>query len=101
MIIFTLSMKVIGRELFTLFMKKHTHAKGALESWLQEVYKADWKRPQDIKDRYRTASILEDNKIIFNIKGNKYRLVVKVAFQTGVIRIMWVGTHSEYDKLAL
>jgi len=99
--IFTLSMKVIRRELFIPFMKKHTDGKGALESWLQEVSRADWKGPQDIKERYRTASFLEGNRIIFNIKGNKYRLVIKVAYQTGIVMIMWVGTHSEYDKLAL
>ncbi len=101
MIIFTLSMKVIGRELFIPFMKKHTDAKSAMESWFQEVSGADWKGPQDIKERYKTASLLEGNKVIFNIKGNKYRLVVKVTYQTGIIRIMWIGTHSGYDKLAL
>ena len=94
-------MKVVGRELLIPFMKRHTDAKGALDSWLQEVSRADWKGPQDIKKRYRTASFLEDNRIIFNIKGNRYRLVVKVAYQAGVLRILWVGTHAEYDKLAL
>ncbi len=95
------SMKVAGRELLIPFMKRHTDAKGALDSWLQEVSRADWKGPQDIKEKYRTASFLEDNRIIFNIKGNRYRLVVKVAYQAGVLRILWVGTHAEYDKLAL
>ena len=94
-------MKVVGRELLILFMKRHTDAKSAIDSWLQEVSRANWKGPQDIKERYRTASFLEDNRIIFNIKGIKYRLVVKVAYQAGVIRILWVGTHAEYDKLAL
>ena len=94
-------MNVAGRELLIPFMKRHTDAKGALDSWLQEVSRADWKEPQDIKERHRTASFLEDNRIVFNIKGNRYRLVVKVAYQAGVLRILWVGTHAEYDKLAL
>ncbi len=95
------SMNVVGRELLILFMKRHSDAKSALNSWLQEVFRADWKGPQDIKERYRTASFIEDNRIIFNIKGNRYRLVVKVVYQAGVIRILWVGTHAAYDKLAL
>lgn len=94
-------MKVIGRDLFIPFLKRHTDAKGAINSWLQEVSTADWRGTQDIKDRYPSVSFLDGNRVIFNIKGNRYRLIVKITYQTKVIRISWIGTHAEYDKLTL
>jgi mRNA interferase HigB len=101
MIISKSLMKVVGRELVIDFIKKHSDAKSALESWIQEASKADWATPQDIKERYRNASFLEGNRVVINIKGNRYRLVIKVAYQTKIVLIKWVGTHSEYDKLTL
>ncbi|MBB1323554.1 type II toxin-antitoxin system HigB family toxin [Shewanella sp. SR43-8] len=91
-------MKVLGRDKLTKFSQKHADAKKALEAWFSEASKADWKTPQDIKNRYRSADFLADNKVIFNVKGNHYRLVVKVRYQNGIAVIEWVGTHSEYDK---
>lgn len=91
-------MKVTGRNLLTDFSAKHANVKSALEAWFSEAQRADWKTPQDIKNRYRSADILSDNRVIFNIKGNRYRLVVKVRYQNGIVRIEWVGTHAEYDK---
>lgn len=101
MIISKSLVKVVRRELIIDFIKKHSDAKGAMESWMQEASMADWTTPQDIKERYRSASFLEGNRVIFNIKGIRYRLVIKVAYQTKIVQIMWVGTHSEYDKLTL
>jgi|TARA_R110002126_G_scaffold77313_1_gene192820 mRNA interferase HigB len=91
-------MKVLGRDKLTKFSQKHADAKKALEAWFSEASKADWKTPQDIKNRYRSADFLADNQVIFNVKGNHYRLVVKVRYQNGIAVIEWVGTHSEYDK---
>jgi mRNA interferase HigB len=91
-------MKVLGRDKLTKFSQKHADAKKALEAWFSEAIAADWKTPQDIKNRYRSADFLADNKVIFNVKGNRYRLVVKVRYQNGIAVIEWVGTHSEYDK---
>jgi len=91
-------MKVLGRDKLTKFSQKHADAKKALEAWFSEASKADWKTPQDIKNKYRSADFLADNKVIFNVKGNHYRLVVKVRYQNGIAVIEWVGTHSEYDK---
>jgi len=76
----------------------HADARGALDAWRKEVEGAAWSSPQDIKDRYATASFLAFNGVIFNIKGNSYRLVVKVRFQSGIVKIEWGGTHAEYDK---
>ncbi|WP_293267693.1 type II toxin-antitoxin system HigB family toxin [Neptunomonas sp.] len=91
-------MKISGRNILSDFSKKHASAKTALDSWFAEADKADWKIPQDIKNRYASADFLADNRVIFNIKGNNYRLVVKVRYQNGIVRIEWVGTHAEYDK---
>ena len=63
-----------------------------------EVAGANWTGPQEIKDRYPSASILADNRVIFNIKGNSYRLLLKVRYQNGIVLIEWIGTHAEYDK---
>jgi len=76
----------------------HADARGALDAWRAEVQAATWLSPQDIKERYASASFLSRNRVIFNIKGNSYRLVVKVRFQNGIVMIEWGGTHAEYDK---
>jgi mRNA interferase HigB len=81
-----------------VFGKLHANAKKALDASFSEAEAANWKRPQDIKDRYRSADFLSDNRVIFNIKGNNFRLVVKVRYQNGIAVVEWVGTHSEYDK---
>lgn len=93
-------MKVLGRNLLTEFSAKHANAKAALDAWFNEAQaeNSQWKTPQDIKNRHRSADFLSDNRVIFNIKGNHYRLVVKVRYQQGIVRIEWVGTHAEYDK---
>jgi mRNA interferase HigB len=92
-------MKVLGRDKIEKFSKKHSNAKGALNAWFNEAENSDWKTSQDIKNRYGSADFLANNKVIFNIKGNHYRLVVKVRYQNGIVVIDWVGTHSEYDKV--
>jgi mRNA interferase HigB len=91
-------MTVVGKEILTKYIKKHANARGVIEAWLKEVQKATWKDTNDIKKHYRTASFLGENKVIFNIKGNKYRLVVKVAFGQKVVLIKFIGTHAEYDR---
>jgi mRNA interferase HigB len=77
---------------------RHAAAKGALEAWFDEAREATWAKPQDIKDRYRSASFLADNRLIFKIRGNRYRLVVKVRYQNGIVLIEWVGTHAQYNR---
>jgi mRNA interferase HigB len=70
-----------------------------LKAWYQEAKMSNWKNPNDIKSQYKNASIVGNNRVVFNICGNKYRLVVKVNYVTGWIFIRFVGTHSEYDKI--
>ncbi len=91
-------MKIIGIEQIDTFKKKHSDSKSSIESWYAEAKNSNWNKPSDIKQRYRSVDFLGDNKAIFNISGNKYRLVVKIAYNLQIIKIIWIGTHSEYNK---
>lgn len=73
--------------------------KAALDAWFGEVQKAHWTSSADIRRRYATASIVTAERIVFNIKGNAYRLVVAVDFERGIVWIKWIGTHSDYDRI--
>lgn len=91
-------MRLLGLLLLDEFKKDHANARGPLDAWRAEVESAEWHNPGDIKLRYRSADFLADNRVIFNIKGNSYRLVVKIRYQNGLVVVEWVGTHAEYDK---
>jgi len=91
-------MKVLARNKLTDFMRKHAYSRKALEAWFAEAERSDWQTPQDIKDRFSSADFLADNRVIFNIKGNHFRLVVKVRYQNGIVVVEGVGTHAEYSK---
>ena len=91
-------MKVLGKDKLEKFYKKHADSKSALIAWHKDACDSVWSSPQDIKERYKSADFLSNNRVIFNIKGNNYRLAVQVRYQNGLIVILWVGTHAEYDK---
>jgi mRNA interferase HigB len=91
-------MKLLGKPKLENFKQKYADSRKALDAWRNEVEKANWQTPQDIKNNYRTASFLENNQIIFNIKGNNYRLVVKINYEKQIVYIEWIGTHKEYNK---
>ncbi|OFZ69470.1 MAG: addiction module toxin RelE [Betaproteobacteria bacterium RBG_16_58_11] len=91
-------MRILGLPLIEAFKKKHADVRGALDAWRKEVERETWHTTQDIKKRYPSADFLAENRVIFNIKGNSYRLVVKVRYQGGMVLVEWVGTHAEYDK---
>ena len=92
-------MRVISRRKLIDFWAKHADAKEALEVWFREAKAARWEPPEDIKRRYPKASILPGNRVVFDIKGNTYRLVVVVIYQFGTVYLRFVGTHAEYDKI--
>lgn len=92
-------MRVIARQALRNFYGKHTNSKAALEAWFQEAASADWRGPLEIKHRYPSADVLPGNRVIFNIKGNTYRLIVKIHYNTGIVFIRFIGTHAEYDKI--
>jgi len=77
----------------------HEDSEQALKSWYQEAQQADWKTPNDIKAQYKSASIVGNNRVVFNICGNKYRLIVKINYEAGWVFVRFVGTHEEYDKV--
>ena len=75
-------------------------SKGALEAWYREAKQAEWASPADIKAQHGNASILKGGRVVFNISGNKYRLIVSINFMTKTIFIKFIGTHSQYDKIS-
>jgi mRNA interferase HigB len=81
------------------FWIKHKDSEQPLKSWYDEAISAVWQSPQDIKNQYRNASFLGKNRVIFNIKGNDYRLIIAVAYRFGVVYIKFVGTHAAYDRI--
>lgn len=93
------SMRVIARRTLRDFWERHPGAEQSLKSWFAEASTASWATPQEIKNQYAHASFVADNRVIFNIGGNKYRLVVHVNYDFGIVYIKFVGTHSEYDKI--
>jgi len=92
-------MRVIAKGQLVRYWEKHPDAEQPLKAWHDEAIKTTWKTPQDIKNQYSSASILARNRVVFNIKGNRYRLIVAVAYQFGALYIKFIGTHAEYDKI--
>lgn len=92
-------MRVISKKKLREFWEHHSDARESLEAWYREAEDAAWASPQAIKDRYRHASVLPDNRVVFNIKGNSYRLIVRVLYDFQTVYIRFVGTHAEYDKI--
>lgn len=92
-------MKVVAIKMLRDFWKKHPDAEQALKAWFDEAKKAIWANPSDIKAQYRNAGILKNRRVVFNIKGNDYRLVVAVAYRFGAVYIKFIGTHKEYDAI--
>jgi mRNA interferase HigB len=81
------------------FWTIHKDCEQQLKSWYQEASKAEWKNLNELKAEYPNASILSDNRVVFNIKGNTYRLIIKMNFDYQMIGIRFIGTHPEYDKI--
>ena len=98
-------MRIIARSALLAFAKTregrrdHQALKGALDAWFAEVRAARWLNMAAVKGRYATASVVSADRIVFNIKGNDYRLVVAVDFQKAIVWIKWIGTHADYDKI--
>jgi mRNA interferase HigB len=92
-------LRVISKKILREFWEKHSDSQQQLKSWFQEAGNVEWKSPKDIKKEYPGASFLENNRVVFNIKGNKYRLIVRINYDYGMVWIRFVGTHAEYDKI--
>ncbi len=94
-------MRVIGLPVLEEFARRHADAKGRIQAWVAEVQAAQWDSPNDVKGRYPHASFLKGNRVIFNIKGNDYRLCAVVGYQSQIVRVELIGTHAEYDRWKL
>jgi mRNA interferase HigB len=91
--------RIISRKTLKDFWQTHADATEPLKAWFHEAKGADWKTFHDIKACYRSADVLSGNRVVFNIKGNTYRLVVKIHYNTRVAYIRFIGTHADYDKI--
>jgi len=91
-------MRILNLLLLENFKQHHANARGQLDAWRDEVKRESWQTSQDIKRRYKSADFLANNRVIFNIKGNSYRLVVQLRYRNGLVVIEWIGTHAEYSK---
>ena len=91
--------RIIARSTLIKFWKKNNDAEEALKAWFAEAKRAHWKTPNQIKGQYLSASILKDGRVVFNIAGNKYRLVVAIKFDFEIVYIRFIGTHKEYNDI--
>ncbi|PIP44274.1 MAG: addiction module toxin RelE [Deltaproteobacteria bacterium CG23_combo_of_CG06-09_8_20_14_all_60_8] len=92
-------MRIIALSTLRLFWKKHPDAEMPLRNWYAETSRAHWRTPADIKAAYRSASFTANNRVVFNVKGNAYRLVVAVHYDRGQMYVRFVGTHCQYDTI--
>ena len=95
----TIKLRVIAKKILREFWEKHNDCEQQLKAWFQEASKAEWTTPNEIKSDYPSASIVGNDRIVFNIKGNAYRLIVKINFDYQMVLIRFIGTHAEYDKI--
>jgi mRNA interferase HigB len=92
-------MRIISRKTLRDFWEKHPDSRQPLMAWYADVKQAVWLNPSDIKNVYRNASFLTNNRVVFNIKGNTYRIIIVVQYKFGLVYIRFVGTHQEYDRI--
>jgi mRNA interferase HigB len=92
-------MRIVSLQTLRTYWEANPEVEQQLRAWHDEVISQKWEQPADIKARYASASILKKRRVVFYIKGNKYRLIVAVAFNVGVVYIKFIGTHKEYDEV--
>ena len=91
-------MKLLGKKILNDFKQQHADAQSQIESWIAEIEEAEWNTPHDLKSRYPKASLIGDQQVVFDICGNKYRLLAQVSYKNGMVLVKKVGTHKEYDN---
>lgn len=91
-------MDVVGREVLEDFKRRHPDVQSQVDAWFLEAEEARWGTPHAVTRRYSTASILSENRVVFNLKGNSYRLLVRIAYRLGKVLVLMAGTHAEYDR---
>lgn len=92
-------MRIIAVRTLKEYWEEFPQAKQALLSWYEEAETANWANPNDLKAQYRNASVLTDKRVVFNIHGNTYRLIVDIEYRLKIAFVVWFGTHPQYDKI--
>ena len=96
-------MKIIGKWRVNNAMTVYAALRGPLKAWVAEVERAEWSEPADVRTRYPSASVVSKQRIVFRLKGNRFRLVASVRFTsestTGIVTVNWIGTHADYDRI--
>lgn len=92
-------MRVIAKRPLRVFWERHPAAREPLRAWFREVERADWDTPAAVKARYPAASIVGDDRVVFNVKGNAYRLVVRIRYELRIVCVRFVGTHADCDAV--
>jgi len=91
-------MRLIGKQLLEEFSERHADARGWIENWIADVEGSIWQTPQELKSKYPKASLLAGNVVIFDVRGNDYRLETIIAYRNALVQAIWAGTHAQYDK---
>jgi mRNA interferase HigB len=92
-------MRIVAKRHLLAFCERHSAARQSVLAWHEEAARSVWRSPQDIKDRYASASVVGKNRVVFNLKGNDYRLIIAIAYRLGVVYVTFIGTHREYDRV--
>ena len=92
-------MRIIAKRTLREFWEQQANAEEPLLAWYREVLKEDWDTPAKVKEKYRNASMVGGNRVVFNIKGNDYRLIVRINYPARIVYVRFVGTHAEYDAI--
>lgn len=91
-------MTLVGKDILACFARAHADAEASLSAWQAEVERSEWKTPMELKSRYPSASLVGKDNVIFNIRGNNYRLHARVSYAAQLVVVVRIGTHAEYDN---
>ena len=92
-------MRIVAKKTLREFWEQHPDCEQQLTTWYRETIKSEWQTPNDVKKEYPAASIIAGNRVVFNIRGNNYRLIVKINYDYQVVWVRFIGSHSEYDRI--
>ncbi len=94
-----MTMRIIAKSTLRKYWEAHPKIEEPLKAWYADVKNSSWKKPTDLRNTYATVSLLKNNRAVFNIKGNQFRIVVRINYFSGLVFIRFIGTHAEYDEV--
>lgn len=92
-------MRIIAEKTLVSMSENYSDISGQIQAWIAEVEKDKFNSPNELKEKYKNASIINQKRVVFNIKGNDYRLIVDIEYKLKIVFIIWLGTHKEYDRI--